>query len=458
MTKIKTNKKKKTGKKKVVYIAMSADLVHPGHLINIREGAKLGKVILGLLTDKAIASYKRLPFLPYESRKAVMENIVGITQIVPQTTLDYRPNLKKYRPDYVIHGDDWRTGVQKETRMQVIETLKKWGGKLIETPREVPYGPGVEPTSSTAFNKALKEIGTTPDIRLRRFGRLLEAKSMVRGIEVHNGITGLIAEHASVKNGEKNEEFDFMWLSSLTDSTAKGKPDTELVDSTSRLNTIHDVLDITTKPLIYDGDTGGLTEHFPYLVRTLERLGVSGVIIEDKCGFKMNSLFGTAVKQHLEDPVVFSKKIREGKRSQVTPDFLIIARLESMIAGQGVADALARAKMYIEAGADGIMVHSKEKSPKEVLDFCKEYKKFKRKVPLVAVPTTYDTITEDELEKAGVNIVIYANHLLRSAYPAMLKTAETILSHGRANEAATEYCMPISEILTLIDRKTNGTR
>lgn len=436
-------------KQKTVYIAMSADLVHPGHLNIIKQGAKLGEVVIGLLTDEAIASYKRLPYMSYEQRKAVIENIKGVSRVISQTTLDYRPNLKMLKPDFVVHGDDWKMGVQRETRKQVIDTLKKWGGKLIEP----EYTRNI---SSSALNNALKEVGTTPNIRLRRFHRLLETKSIIRGIEVHNGITGLIAEHVSVKKGHTVEEFDFMWLSSLTDSTAKGKPDTELVDSTSRLNTIHDVLDITTKPIIYDGDTGGQVEHFPYLVRTLERLGVSGVIIEDKCGFKLNSLFGTSVKQELEDPEVFSRKIQAGKKSQVTPDFLIIARLESMIAGKGVADALKRAKTYIDAGADGLMIHSKEKSPAEVLAFCKAYKKFKRKVPLVAVPTTYDTITEAELKKAGVSVVIYANHLLRSAYPAMLKTAELILSKGRASEASTQYCMPIKEILTLIERKGNG--
>ncbi len=441
---------KKGEKQKVAYIGMSADLVHPGHLNIIKEGAKLGEVVVGLLTDEAIASYKRLPYMSYEQRLAVVENIKGVSRVIPQTTLDYRPNLKALKPDYVVHGDDWKHGVQQETRQQVIDTLAKWGGKLIEP----AYTSNI---SSTALNNALKEVGTTPDLRLKRFRRLLGTKPIVRGIEVHNGITGLIVEHVSVKKNNKKEEFDFMWLSSLTDSTAKGKPDTELVDSTSRLTTIHDVLEITTKPLVYDGDTGGLTEHFPYTVRTLERLGVSAVIIEDKQGLKKNSLFGTAVKQELADPKAFAEKIRAGKKAQVTPDFMIIARLESMIAGKGVKDALKRAKLYIDAGADGIMVHSKEKSPKEVLAFCREYAKFKNKVPLVAVPTTYDTITEDELRKAGVSVVIYANHLLRSAYPAMVKTAQTILNHGRATEASAELCMPISEILTLVERKNNGS-
>ena len=442
-------------KKKVVYVAMSADLVHPGHLINIREAAKMGEVILGLLTDKAIASYKRLPYMPYENRKVVMENIVGVSRVVPQKTLDYRPNLRKYKPDYVIHGDDWRVGVQKETRRQVIETLKEWGGKLVETEREIPYRKGVIPTSSTELNQALKEIGTTPQLRLQRLQRLLNARPIIRGIEAHSGLSALIVEHIYVKDGGARKEFDFIWISSLTDSTLKGKPDTELVDLTSRLGTVADVLEVSTKPVIFDGDTGGQLEHFPYTVRSLERIGVSAVIIEDKTGAKKNSLFGTSVKQVLADPKEFADKIRAGKKAQVTPDFMIIARLESMIAGKGVKDALRRAKTYIDAGADGIMVHSKEKSPREVLEFCRAYKKFKKRVPLVAVPTTYNTITEEDLKKAGISMVIHANHLLRSAYPAMVRTAERILTHNRSKEVD-ELCMPISEILTLVERKGNG--
>lgn len=428
---------------------MSADLVHPGHLNIIKKGAQYGDVVVGVLTDDAIASYKRLPYMNFEQRMSVVESLKGVSKVIPQTTLDYRPNLEKLRPDYVVHGDDWKEGVQRITRQQVLQTLKKWGGKLIEP----KYTEGI---SSTKLVTAVKSIGTTPNVRIARFRRLLKAKPVVRGIEVHNGITGLIVEHTSIAKDDKKEEFDFMWLSSLTDSTAKGKPDIELVDVTSRVTTLNDVLEITTKPVVFDGDTGGMTERFPYLVRTLERLGISAVIIEDKRGLKQNSLFGTDVEQELEDVGYFADKIRAGKRAQVTPDFMIIARLESLIAGKGVADALMRAKAYIAAGVDGIMIHSKEKDPKEVLEFCAEYAKFEDRVPLVAVPTTYNTITEKELEAAGVNVVIYANHLLRSAYPAMVKTAETILQNGRSYEAAKEYCMPVSEILRLIDWNNNA--
>lgn len=437
---------KNARKRKVAYVGMSADLVHPGHLNVIKEAAKLGDVVVGLLTDKAIASYKRLPYMSYEHRKTVVENIKGVTKVIPQATLDYRPNLKKIRPDFVVHGSDWRTGVQRETRQQVIKILEQWGGKLVEP----EYTEGI---SSTALINSLRDVGTTPQIRSTRFSRLIDAKGFVRGIEVHSGITGLIAEKTAIMKNGTQKEFDFMWLSSLTDSTAKGKPDIELVDSTSRFNTLHDVLDVTTKPVIYDGDTGGLLERFPYLVRTLERLGVSGVIIEDKRGLKQNSLFGTSVKQELESVGNFCAKIRAGKDAQVTKDFLIIARLESLIAGKGVPDALKRARAYITAGADGIMVHSKQKTPKEIFAFCREYKKFKYRVPLVVVPSAYDSVSEDALKRAGVQVVIYANQLLRSAYPAMLKTAQRILRDGRASEASKEHCMSLSEILTLVERR-----
>ncbi|MBI5457225.1 phosphoenolpyruvate mutase [Candidatus Kaiserbacteria bacterium] len=306
-------------------------------------------------------------------------------------------------------------------------------------------------------NETRRRAGTTPNQRLKQMRRLLALKPLIRGIEVHSGLTGLIVEHTFVATGSKRKEFDFMWLSSLTDSTAKGKPDIELVDSTSRFNTLHDILEVTTKPVIYDGDTGGLAERFPYLVRTLERLGVSAVIIEDKRGLKQNSLFGTTVDQDLEEVPAFCAKIRAGKRSQVTRDFYIIARIESLIAGKGVSDALTRAQAYIAAGADGIMIHSRETNPDEVLAFCRRYAKLKRRVPLVAVPSTYNSITERELQKAGVQIVIYANHLLRSAYPVMVKVAEEILMHGRSAEASQKYCMPIQDVLTLIDHKKYGT-
>jgi|SRR3989344_3811409 len=430
---------------KKVYVAMSADLIHPGHLNIISEARKLGEVTLGLLSDAAIASYKRLPSLSYEQRKIIMENIKGVYQVVPQHTLDYVENLRKLKPDYVVHGDDWRTGAQKETRRKVVDVLKEWGGELVE----IPYTHGI---SSTQLSATLREIGVTPEMRIRRFRRLLDSKPLVRILEAHNGLTGIIVENIKVIKDDLVKEFDGVWVSSLTDSISKGKPDTGFVDFTSRMNTVNHILEVTTKPIILDGDDGGHIEHFVFMVKTLERLGVSAVIIEDKTGLKRNSLFGTEVEQIQDSIENFSKKITVGKRSQVTSDFMIIARIESLILGKGVDDAVNRAKSYIESGADAIMIHSKEKDTKQLFEFCEIYSRFENKVPLVAVPTTYNHITEKELIDQGVNVVIYANHLLRSAYPSMVKTAESILLNERSKEAD-EFCMPIKDILNLIPEK-----
>lgn len=427
---------------KKVYVGMSADLIHPGHLNIINEAQKYGEVIIGLLTDKAIASYKRLPYLTYKQREIIVKAIKGVANVVPQETLDYVPNLIKIKPDYVVHGDDWKTGIQKDIRTKVINALAEWGGQLIE----VPYTKGI---SSTYLNARVKEIGTTPEIRMKQLRRLIDAKPIVRVIEAHNGLTGLIAENIKVTKNNQSREFDAIWVSSLTDSTAKGKPDIELVDLTSRITTISDILEVTTKPIIVDGDTGGIPELFVYTVRSLERLGISAIIIEDKVGLKKNSLFGTDVEQQQDDIDNFCHKIRQGKKAQVTDDFMIISRIESLILKKGIEDALKRARAYIEAGTDGIMIHSKEKDPTEIFTFCEEFKKLPKRVPLVVVPSTYNSVTETQLQKYGVNIVIYANQLLRSAYPAMVKTAQTILENERALEAD-QYCMPIKEILTLI--------
>lgn len=429
-------------KKKTVYVGMSADLVHPGHLNILNKAAELGDVTVGLLTDEAIASYKRMPFMTFEQRRVVIENIKSVARVVPQTTLDYVPNLEAIRPDIVVHGDDWREGVQAKTRQRVIDALAQWGGQLVE----VPYTQGI---SSTALHAAMKEVGTTPAVRLKSLRRLLKVKPVLRFLDIHNALSGLIIENTSVSLEGGKREFDGMWASSLTDSTAKGKPDIEAVDISARVTTLNEVIEVTTKPIIFDGDTGGLPEHFVFTVRTLERLGVSAIIIEDKTGLKRNSLFGTDVEQTQDSIENFCRKIRMGKEAQATSDFMIIARIESLILKKGVVDAVARAKAFIEAGADGIMIHSREKTPDEVYEFCKLYNELPDRKPLVAVPSSYDTATEDDLRKAGVNIVIYANQLLRSAYPAMVQTAKTILTNQRAAEAK-PYMMSINEILKLI--------
>lgn len=427
---------------KSVYVGMSADLVHPGHINVIKRAVQLGEVTIGLLTDRAIASYKRVPFMAWEQRAEVIGSLNGVTRVVPQHTLDYVPNLNKYKPDFVVHGDDWQTGVQAKTRQAVLNALSEWGGALIE----VPYTKGI---SSTAIHNSIKEIGTSPEIRRASLRRMLHAKPLVRFIDIHNALSGLIIENLRIEALQGRREFDGMWASSLTDSTAKGKPDIEAVDTSSRVSLLNEVLEVTTKPIIYDGDTGGKPEHFQFTVRTLERIGVSAIIIEDKTGLKKNSLFGTEVDQTQDSIEAFSDKIRMGKLAQQSDDFMIIARLESLILGKGVDHAIERARAFLAAGADGIMIHSRDKEPKEVFEFCALYNKLANRKTLVAVPSSYSVTTEEQLEAHGVNIVIYANQLLRSAYPAMLRTAKLILENGRSFECD-EYMMPIKQILELI--------
>lgn len=428
---------------KTVYLGMVGDIMHPGLINIINEGAKYGNVMIGLFTDKAIATYRRLPYLNYEQRKNVIENIKGVSSIVPQDEISYAPNLYKYKPDYIIHGDDWQEGPYKYLRDEVFKAMDEIGGEVIE----IPYTKGI---SASSLKDEIDSLGVTPQARMATLRRLITAKPIVRILESHNGLTGLIAEHTSVEVNGQHREFDGMWASSLTDSTSKGKPDIEAVDLTTRLHDLNDTLEVTTKPVIYDGDTGGKLEHFVFTVRTLERLGISAVIIEDKVGLKQNSLFGTDAIQTQDSIENFSDKIKAGKMAQITRDFMIISRCESLIAGKTIEDALERCHAYVAAGADGVMIHSKNKSGNDIKEFCQRFREKDPHTPIVAVPTTYNQFTEEELAEWGINIVIYANHMLRSAYPAMVKCAETILATSRSLEASEKYCMPIKQILNLI--------
>ena len=428
--------------KKNVYIGMSADLIHPGHINIINEAAKLGELTVGVLTDSAIASYKRLPFMTYEQRKTVVENLKGVSNVIPQETLDYRDNLNSFRPDIVVHGDDWKEGVQLKTRQQVINTLDKWGGKLVE----VSYTEGI---SSTQLNKALAETGTTVDVRMARLRRLINSKPIVRILEAHNALSALIAENTEVERNSALVSFDGVWSSSLTDATAKGKPDIEAIDITSRINSVSDIFEVTTKPMIFDADTGGKTEHFEFTVRSLERAGVSAVVIEDKTGLKKNSLLGNDVSQTQDTIENFCDKISRGKKAQISDDFMIVARIESLILEAGMEDALIRSEAYIKAGADAIMIHSRHKDPAEIINFMQQFRQKDEHTPVVVVPTSFNSVTIEEFVEMGVNVVITANHMLRSAYPAMLKVATSVLKNGRSLEAEPD-CMSIKEILEFI--------
>lgn len=427
---------------KSVYMCFSTDILHGGHIRIINEAAKLGEVTIGILSDEAVASYRRYPLLSFEERKAIFGSVAGVARVVEQKELSYKENILKYKPDIVVHGDDWVEGFQKPVREEVITLLKAYGGELVE----FPYSKKKE---YDILEQSYVNQLAIPDIRRGRLRKALGMKGLVTAIEAHSGITGLIAEKTTVLQDGKTYQFDAMWVSSLCDSTAKGKPDIELVDMSSRMRTIDDIMEVTTKPIILDGDTGGLTEHFVYTVKTLERMGVSAVIIEDKTGLKKNSLFGTEVEQTQDSIENFSEKIRAGKKAQKTKDFMIIARIESLILEKGMEDALTRARAFVKAGADGIMIHSRRKEPDEIFEFVEKFRAEDKITPVVVVPTSFNHVTEEEFKRRGVNVVIYANHLTRSGFPAMKKVAETILENHRCMEADA-MCMPIKEILTLI--------
>lgn len=431
---------------RTVYMCFSTDIIHGGHIAIIKKAQKLGRLIIGVLSDEAIVSYKRLPLVPSSERKLMFENIAGVYKVVDQKSLSYKENLEKYKPDIVVHGDDWCAGFQKSIRDEVASVLASYGGKLVE----YPY----------SSDDKYKDIETRtrsdlamPDIRRGRLKKVLEMKGFVTAMEAHDGLTGLIVENTIVHQNGGAHQFDAMWISSLCDSTAKGKPDIELVDMTSRFRTIEDITEVTTKPIIFDGDTGGKMEHFAYTVRSLERLGVSMVIIEDKTGLKKNSLFGTEVQQTQDSIENFSAKIRVGKKAQRTKEFMICARIESLILEQGMDNALNRAFAFVKAGADAIMIHSRKKDPTEIQEFISLFRAEDSVTPIVLVPTSFNSVTEEEWKERGANIIIYANQLMRAEVPAMQKVAETILKNHRAEECDA-MLMPFKDIIHMIPVET----
>ena len=428
---------------KKAYTCFCTDVIHEGHLNIIKEAQKYGEVIVGVLSDEAMVRYNRFSVVSFEERIQMVTELEGVSDVVIQKDIMYDQIIKKLKPDYVIHGDNWKTGPMKAIRDNVISALKEYGGEIIDVP--YTYNENVR-----RIDARIREKLAMPEYRRKRLKQLIGMCPIVKTIEVHSGLTGLIAEKTVVEHNGELGQFDAMWISSLCDSTAKGKPDIELVDMTSRFRTIDDVMEVTTKPIIFDGDTGGLTEHFVYTVRSLERMGVSAIIIEDKTGLKKNSLFGTEVVQTQDTIEHFCEKIEAGKKIQLTDDFMIIARIESLILEQGMEDALKRAFAYVEAGADGIMIHSRKKDPAEILEFCDLFRQQNKNTPIVVVPSSFNSITEAELAEHGVNIVIYANQLTRSAFPAMEQTAKDILKYHRAQEVDSRL-MPIKDIISLIE-------
>ncbi len=433
---------KKNLNKKKVYVGFAADILHEGHINILKTAKSYGEVTVGLLTDAAISQYKKLPHLTYSQREIVLKNIKFVDQLIPQQTLDYSQNLKKLKPDFVVHGDDWRSGVQKKTREKVIKVLKKWGGKLIEP----KYTKNI---SSSSIKKKIYETGVASSTRLSKLKRLINSKKIVRFLESHSALTGKIIENLSHQKKQNLIEFDGMWSSSLTDSTLRAKPDNQSVDYTSRISGLSDMLDVTTKPIIFDADNGGRVEHLPFLIKALERAGVSAVIIEDKVGLKKNSLFKNQIGVKQDTISSFSKKISLVKKVKNSDDFLLAARIESFILGKGLKDALQRAYAYSKSGADLIMIHSKSEKPDEIFRFSKIFSKSKLAKPIIAVPSTYSKTYEKDLIKNGIKIVIYANHMMRSSYPSMIKTANSILKNQRAYESE-KNISTVKEMIELI--------
>ncbi|MDE6411892.1 MAG: phosphoenolpyruvate mutase [Clostridia bacterium] len=428
---------------KKVYTCFCTDVIHEGHLNIIAEAKKYGEVYVGVLTDEAMIRFNRFPVLNFEERLKLVKKIKGVKEVLVQDDIMYDKVVEKLHPDYIVHGDNWKSGYMKAVRDNVEKLLSAYGGTIVDVP--YTYNENVK-----RIDAQMKEKLAMPEYRRKRLRQLIKLRPIVKTLEVHSGLTGLIAEKTIVEHNGEFDQFDAMWVSSLCDSTAKGKPDIELVDMTSRFRTIDDVMEVTTKPIIFDGDTGGLTEHFVYTVRSLERMGVSAVIIEDKTGLKKNSLFGTEVEQTQDTIEHFCEKISAGKKVQLTDDFMIVARIESLILERGMEDALTRARAYVKAGADGIMIHSRKKDPAEILEFCDKFREENKDTPIVVVPSSFNTITEAELAAHGVNIVIYANQLTRSAFPAMEETAKDILKYHRAKEVDSRL-MPIKDIISLIE-------
>ncbi len=433
--------------KKRIYIGLSLDIIHHGHINLIKKSCKLGDLTVGLLTDKAITEQKKLPLLDFNNRKKILENIKGIKKIVPQNEWNYSSNILKYKPDIMVHGDDWNLTVSgKKLKDDSIKALNKINAKLVE----IPYTKNISSTflQDEMFNNGLLNKG-----RQNYFRRLINTKNICRILETHSPLSALIAEKTFVTNKSgKKIEFDGFWSSSLTDSTLKGKPDIEVLDIKERLSNVLDIFDVTTKPLIMDIDTGGKPEHFEINIRSLESSGISAVIMEDKKGLKKNSLFGSEVKQEQETIKNFSKKISIGKNA-TQKNIMIIARVESLILNKTINDALKRSESYLNAGADGIMIHSKDKSPKKIFQFSNKFRKKFNNIPLVVVPSSFNKVKENELINNGFNVVIYANHMLRSSYPAMKKVAKEILKNGRSFESDNSL-LSIKDILNLIP----GTR
>ncbi len=408
---------------KTVYVGMSADLVHPGHINLLREAASLGRVTVGLLTDRAISSYKRMPFLTFEQRRAVIEHIAFVTAVVPQDTLDYTDNLRLLRPDFVVHGDDWRNGVQAQTRRRVLDVLREWGGTLVEP----PYTEGI---SSTALRMAAMDIGFAPGVRQRRLRRMLDCKPLVRVMQAHDGLSAHIVDRLEETTQGAPREYDAIWVDSLAGAPIRGKPDPLPFDLSSRLVTLHEILDATTKPLICNAGGAGHAAGVTAAVRTLERIGVSAIVIDTEVTDRRAVPAMAASAPPQDDMAAFIREIAAARDARVTPDFMIIARINDRTRDCGADRMMARAAAGVDAGADAVMCDSDPVNPDGIFDLCRRYRRLMNGHPLLVGLSGTEGLQEHDLASAGASMVVYTDTLLRAAREAMISAASQVLSCG----------------------------
>ncbi|MDJ0824059.1 MAG: phosphoenolpyruvate mutase [Rhodobacter sp.] len=424
-----------------VYVSMTAEILHNGHLRILKEAKKHGRVTVGLLTDRALENKKPIPLLSFEQRKEILEALDCVDEVIAQDEWDYDACIDTHKPRVFVHGDKW-DGPLTGMRERAIARLESYGGTFVELPYSHEFdGTHIAPQMAASL--------ATPFAKQKAFRRMMQSKRLVRFLEAHSPLAALIGEHTKVQRNGDVLQYDGFWSSSLTDSTEMGLPDIEALDVTRRLQNIDEIFEVTTKPLVFDADTGGKAEHFELKVRTMERMGIAAAIIEDKTGLKKNSLLGTSVPQTQASIPEFQEKIRAGIEGQKYRGMMIIARLESLILGQGIDDALRRADAYVTAGAGAVMIHSKERDPAQVFAFTDAFAQDHPEVPIVAVPSSYNTVHDHELQAHGIKMIIYANHMLRSSYKAMEQTARAILEHGRTAEIEDEI-ITIPQILKLI--------
>jgi len=413
-----TKTRDRMASEKTVYVGMVGDMLHVGHINILKTAARLGRVTVGVLTDRAVVGYKRLPLLAFEDRVRVVESIADVAAVVPQKTLSYVENLRALRPDYVVHGDDWRYGDQvSRARAEVIATLGEWGGELVE----VAYTKGI---SSTAIHRSGAADALFSGTRQGRLRRLLAAKPTLRIVEAHSGLSAKIA--AEVRGPDGATGFDAVWQSGLTDAIHRGKSDGGAVDRGRRLQAVEEILDAGPLPLIYDGRAAGRPETVFDLTRALDKAGVSALCLgdrsdPDRTGPEMS-------------PAETVAQIEAVRAACPTGAVMAISRIVVAAPGNGGSGALDRALdralALLEAGSDAVMFDSAADTAEPILDIAARLRRQRRDVPLFAAQSDRWGAPIHRFENAGIDAVVYETHLLRATVAPMRRAATALLAEG----------------------------